>query len=479
MRLPAKPNNTTKRTIGLAALMSMLAAGSAVHANVLDLVRAAPESSWLKVNLNPISSVWTPQDLRSGDELNRIIGAWSSFAWDSSRSSLIIYGGGHANYAGNDVYTWNGSTLQWERSSLPSRVVLTDVAPGYKYGFAADGAFNAPASAHTYDNTVYLRNSDRYLTFGGAAFDNGSAYLKDNGDGTYGRTGPYLFDPSRADGNKVGGTTGSGVDSTTEGGSMWQNRDAFATVPGVQKPRSFVDGVSDSAIEGGKDVVYVTGGQFGTAMDLYRYTIHDLNDPSQDTWELVGINWNTLQTGDGAGALDSRRRIFARTGDASKPFLIWDVSQSGGGNLDMVVVPTDLTGGMAPSNFRGYGFAYDPVRQRFVAWGGGGDVWALTPPDSDTVVASGWTLDLLGHLPTTAPGAIDTFGGVLGKWQYAPDLDSFVGLMGPTTGDVWIYKPAGWVDPLPIPEPATYALMGLGLLGVAFRARARRMASES
>jgi hypothetical protein len=44
-----------------------------------------------------------------------------------------------------------------------------------------------------------------------------------------------------------------------------------------------VDGFSDATVVNGKDVVYVGGAQGGTAMDLYRYTIHDLNDPSQDT----------------------------------------------------------------------------------------------------------------------------------------------------------------------------------------------------
>jgi hypothetical protein len=468
------------RATQLAAVISMLSISVATQAQVLDLVRAAPEASWLNVNLNSISSVWTPPEHRNdyqtqGDEMNRIVGAWSSFAWDSSRSSLIIYGGGHANYGGNDVYTWNGSTLLWERSSLPSLLNVTEVGPGYRYAFPVDGSMNAPASAHTYDNTVYLRDSDRYMTFGGAAYNTGGSYLKDNGDGTFGRTGPYLFDPSRSDGDKVGGTTGSGVNPATQGGSMWENRDSLDPTPGIRKPLSFVDGFADSTVENGKDVVYVGGAQGGTAMDLYRYTLHDLNDPTQDTWELVGINWHTLQTGDSAGALDTGRGIFARTGDASTPFLIWDTSQSGHDNLDMIVVPTDLTGGMAPTSFRGYGLAYDPLRRRFVAWGGGGDIWALVPPDSDTVIPGGWTLDLLGHLPSGAPGAIDTYGGVLGKWQYAPDLDAFVGLMGPTTGSVWIYKPNGWVDPFfLVGEPGTVALLAAGLFGVVVLSRRSR-----
>lgn len=477
MRSPRDRTRPRAGTLSSVALAAMLAAGAA-QANVLDLVRAAPEASWLKVSTNPVSSVWTPGHLRNdytvqGGEMDRIIYAWSSFAWDSSRSSLTIYGGGHANYGSNDVYTWNGNSLLWERSSLPSRVDLR-MAGAYSYGFAADGSMNAPAAAHTYDNTVYLKASDRYMTFGGAAFNNGGVYLKDNGDGTFTRTGPYMFDLSRADPNKVGGTTGSGVDPNSEGGQMWQNRDSLAPQNGVRKPKSFVDGFSDATVVGGKDVIYVGGAQDGTAMDLYRYTIHDLNDPSQDSWELVGINWNTLQTGDSAGALDPVRQVFARTGDATRPFLFWDVSQSGFDNLDSVIRPLDLTGGLAPTNFRGYGLAYDAGREHFVVWGGGQDVWALMPPDGDFATGQ-WTIDRLALTGGFGPGPLDTIG-VLGKWQYAPDLDSFVALQGPTTGDVWIYKPAGWVDPLPVPEPATFGLMALGVLGLMAR---RRLGSRS
>ncbi|MBK9234536.1 MAG: hypothetical protein IPO19_00090 [Rhodoferax sp.] len=33
-----------------------------------------------------------------------------------------------------------------------------------------------------------------------------------------------MFDPTKADPNKVGGTTGSGYDSSSIGGNMWINR---------------------------------------------------------------------------------------------------------------------------------------------------------------------------------------------------------------------------------------------------------------
>ena len=92
----------------------------------------------------------------------------------------------------------------WERAALPSEV-RQDALGNW---IAVDGPDNAPASAHTYDNNIFLPIWDRFLVFGGAAFNNGGAYLREATPTTSRRTGPYLFDPSKADPNKVGGTNG-------------------------------------------------------------------------------------------------------------------------------------------------------------------------------------------------------------------------------------------------------------------------------
>ncbi len=126
---------------------------------LLDRIAAAPEGSWLKVNVNRFDEVWTPVAQRAQvngvpfGEPRKIITAWGSMAWDANRRQLIIWGGGHANYAGNDVYRFDAATLRWQRASLPSAV-----APrfGDRRFFAVDGALNAPISSHTYDNQEFL-----------------------------------------------------------------------------------------------------------------------------------------------------------------------------------------------------------------------------------------------------------------------------------------------------------------------------------
>src|SRR5690606_8992200 len=160
--------------------------------SLLALLESMPDGEWAKANLNQFSDVWAPAELRplagSGNPTpSKIILAWSSFAWDSNRGELILYGGGHANYRGNDVYIWRGSTRMWERAALPSEM-KRDPLGNWN---AIDSADAAPASAHTYDNNVFLPILDRMLVLGGAADANGGHYYRQATATTSRITGPY------------------------------------------------------------------------------------------------------------------------------------------------------------------------------------------------------------------------------------------------------------------------------------------------
>ena len=107
----------------------LTASAQAQLSNLTSILASTPESSWVKVNLNPYSAVWVSEDLQvlpyvGASKPGSIIAAWSSFAWDSNRGDLILFGGGHANYGGNEVYRWHGTSQLWERASVPSEVQL-------------------------------------------------------------------------------------------------------------------------------------------------------------------------------------------------------------------------------------------------------------------------------------------------------------------------------------------------------------------
>lgn len=454
------------------------AAAFAVPAELPDLVgllAPAPEGSWIKVNQNNFQDVWTPAELRplrssSNPAPYAILGPWSSFTWDTNRGDLLLYGGGHGNYAGNDVYRWRGSTGLWERASLPSENTIVNKL----HYIPIDSAMNAPQSAHTYDNTIFLPNLDRMLTFGGASTNSGNHYYLQTGPTTVRRTGPYLFDPARADGNKVGGTTGSHVQRVAPhpeivGGEMWMNRDLFGRP--VVTPGNFVHGTTGYAIEDGRDVVYVSAGN-----NLFKYTIVDLADPASDTWEIVGRRWTGCCT-NGAGAYDPVNNVFVRTGypQPSAPFAYWDLDQAGPNNKNLLAYPIDLSGGFVMD--KSYGMDYDPLRGEMLLWKGGTDVWALDYDDDLT----DWRIEKRASTSVTGPPmpAVISGGGVLGKWKYIPNLDAFIALEDKFLGNIWLYKPFDWVDPLLTPpdlalmygyEPHQPAAASLQFVAAAFAA---------
>ena len=413
-------------------------------------IAAAPQGSWIKVNVNRYQDVWTPLNQRAqvngaplGDP-RKIITAWSSMTWDPNRRHLIIWGGGHGNYAGNDVYRFEAADLRWHRAALPSAVH----APfGDRRFFAVDGPLNAPISSHTYDNQEFLPLADRFITFGGASYNTGAPFILADG---VTKTGPYLWDPSRAGANMVGGTTGSQVNPAifpnVIGARAWQNRNAVAVNGiGANRPGSFVNGTSAYVNELGVESILVSEAPT-TGGDLFRYRIADLANPSLDRWDLIGPGLKGYSD-QGAGAYDPARRIYLRTAKLGTSFglVMWNVATPGPANYSIKFVPPNAGGQFVLSKLHGMDF--DTRRSVFVLWNGDGKVWYLSPPASGTAfTATGWTVSPAPVAGATLPAVTGTTG-VLGKWKYLRSHDVMLGLGNGVEGQVWIYKPSGWQAP--------------------------------
>lgn len=418
---------------------------------ILNTIQNAPENSWVQMNTNHFSDAYVPADLRADPYSSysnpaTIILSWSSFAWDPNRGDLLLFGGGHANYAGNEVYRWRGSTQKWEIAALPSALDSNLIPVG--------GALHAPQSSHTYDNQLFLPVADRFVTLGGAAFGSGYPFQKLDVNGSTSRTGPYFFDPSKANPNLLGGPSGTGVNPSTPGGNMWSNRDIYtdnygnATNFAVYPPGS-ANGTTDYAYQNGKEVIYLTGPDSGGSESrLARLTIADINNPSKDTWEYLGGNYSGTG-GQGAGAYDPVHNIYIKTYGTETPyheFVFWNLSTPGLGNNDIYV-----TLAYNPSSFNDalgqYGFEYDHLRNHFLLWGGGGTVFQL---DVGNLDGSNWSVTEVNTDTATPLPNASIHDGVMGKWHYARNLDVFVALDGGpdgSLGNVWFFKPAGWVLP--------------------------------
>lgn len=441
--------------------LATLMASPASAGPLSSIIGSMPENSWARINQNAFSDAWTPESRRPNQAfLGSNIDGFSGATWDSNRNDMLIYGGNIGSELGNEVYRFNGTSLEWERASLPSKVKTGGTFPtgrGTPFeGFDDDGnpiydVNDAPRSGESWDMLTFLPEADRMAVINTSA--EGRPFLAADGS----RAGPFFWDPSKADSNKVGGADNTDVLMDAEGGHMWENR-----TPSFGPDGAVVGGVSDSTVIDGKDVVFF--GEGGSD-DLWKLTVNDPNDSSQDVWEVVGISRTSPNSlGSGAGAYDPINQVFART--TRHGLAIWDLSTDDPGDK-LFVVPEILAGPEWTTGLASFGIAFDPVLMQFVLWAGEEGVWLLEPPSD--FGADGWEAAYV--LPSLFDGSVPTErakNGVLGKWNYMPSLGGFIGVDDGNTGDVFVYKPTSLTSlfegDAEIALPASILLMAPGLL---------------
>lgn len=118
-----------------------------------------PNSKIRDVLPTPIPPGWT------GPEA--IIIAWSGGAYDTTRNRYLVWGGGHADYCGNEIYAFDLNTLKWSRLWGPSAAIPTSGT----WEAYPDGN---PAARHTYDGLTYIPAVDKFLAVGGSLCWGGS-----------------------------------------------------------------------------------------------------------------------------------------------------------------------------------------------------------------------------------------------------------------------------------------------------------------
>lgn len=137
---------------------------------------------WYEVpnsNLRAVSPCPADNCSYSANGTSTIMDAWSGGAYDTKRDRLIVWGGGHGDYGGNEVYAFDVNTLKWSRVWGPSDAIP---APGGACSETySDGN---PTSRHTYDGLTYLPLQDRFFSAGGSLYCGSGA----------GSNGTWFFD---------------------------------------------------------------------------------------------------------------------------------------------------------------------------------------------------------------------------------------------------------------------------------------------
>jgi len=474
----------------IACTLAGLTFGPAAAAADLDYLRgllaSTPAGGWVKASTNLYSDAWA-SEAEGGVSASAfatysnpaaVVTSWSSVAWDPNRSNLLLWGGGHAAYAGNEMYVWRGGDGTWTRGSLPSRKYFA----GNDTYFVVDSL--APQSAHTYDNNVFLPINDRFLSFGGAIFGTGNAWQTPDASGNPTLAGPWVWDPNKADPNKVGGSTSSGYLASSEGGEMWSNR--VGSYTGTFGGSS-IDGTSAYRVENGRDVVYLTRDSNASGFPfLYRYEPGDVETGELDRWDVVARSRNASSS-QSAAAIDSHNDLYVRISNRANAYDfglgVWDLNRTNASDPMSTIdtfVELVLADGTRFETTREFGIAFDEVNGRFVLWDGRdrGTVYHTTPElAADGSVMSTWLVEPVSSTTAEQPNG-NFLNGVLGKWLYVAELGAFIALdeYQPSTSDaaVWLYKPFT----APIPEPGSALMLLTGTMALVFLRRRQQQGNQ-
>ena len=197
-----------------------------------------------------------------------VVAAWGGAAFDTKRNVLIVTGGGHSDYGGNEVYEFSLNPPRWQRTTEPSKMVKS-TRPG-EYSVVDS---EAPVSSHTYDGLVYLPAQNQMFKFGGSFYGNGSPY----------DLHAYLFDLATKN---------------------WKRASEAPTY--VLQVNSDFDPVTGQII-------------IGTGTGLMTY------DPAADTWKLHPQLDPSIATA--AGVIDPEQRIFVQLRTSLKEIYFYSLEK--------------------------------------------------------------------------------------------------------------------------------------------------------
>lgn len=310
--------------------------------------------------------------------------AWSGGAWDSDHRQFLLFGGGHNDYAGNEVYAFDARTFAWSRLTAPS-------PKPYDRDPLDDGK---PASRHTYDGLTWINETQTMMVIGGSRSNDGG-----------GTNVTWMFDPAS---------------------KAWTNKAPATAGPGGYDMSTVYDPLHHK--------VWAKAGE-----KLHAYDI------AQNTWSQVSDLgypplWPRYSGGHLRGTWDTKRGLVWMLGgsqyiafDAATSMFVTDAWVTTGGatftNQDAVPGhPEEVitTGGGEVIKADAPGVDYDAKADALVAWIGGAP-WVLN------LATKTWQQRSAANGPAT-PFSTGTYG----RWRYLAKYNVFM-LVNDKDG-VWFYK---------------------------------------
>lgn len=114
-----------------------------------------PDSKFSDICRNTQSFFGFTQDCRS------IFTAWSSAVADTNKNRLVIFGGGHNDYYGNEVYSFDLMQRKFIRLNDPTPLAAkTTCMTAFPDG--------RPSSRHSYGGLSFIPDKNKMILFGGS-----------------------------------------------------------------------------------------------------------------------------------------------------------------------------------------------------------------------------------------------------------------------------------------------------------------------
>jgi hypothetical protein len=243
--------------------------------------------------------------------------AWGGAAFDEIGNRMLITGGGHTDWGGNEVYEVDLDTGTMRRINNPSYPVRDGCAFNSIY---ADGR---PVARHTYNQLEYLPGANLLFMFSGSRWNCGGF----GGD-------TWTFDPAS--------------DHWTQISSALHPREEFS-LSVVRDPVSGLLYARDTN-------------------EFYSY------HPTTQQWSVRSDNEFAISAYKQAVIDPHRRRYFMYIAN-DRHLYSYDISSTTASSPMVSAITT----GCSFMDSDAVGWAYDPVLDRLIAWDGGDAVQVLNP----------------------------------------------------------------------------------------------------
>jgi hypothetical protein len=307
-----------------------------------------------------------------------VMDAWSGGAFDSKRDRLIIWGGGHSDYAGNELYTFDLATQTWRRETNPTTDV-SGVSAMSEYP-PTTGYVLQPRSRHTYEYVEYIASIDKFCSFG---------FTSPYPDGGQGGSSMHCYNFTLAKWERGVVPQGWGLGAT----SAYDPLTGHGWIKGTDSHSFLSEFIPDSGTSGKWFKRTTDSADF-----FYKYSLTMDIDPA------------------------ARKLVAVGGGEV----WYWDITNPPAGvsqTLTTTTGATSLVGATDP------GLAYDPVTGKILGWNGGQTVYSLDVPSKT------WTsVSAAGANPGSPNGR-----GTYGRFRYSPAHNVFV-VVNTTGSDVFVYK---------------------------------------